>query len=59
MVCVLFGDLTATLWYVFFSVCCARLCGVCTLRGVECDCIVCVLFGVLRVTVWCVYFSVC
>ena len=33
--------------------------GVCTVRCVECDCMVCVLFGVLSATVWCVYCSVC
>jgi hypothetical protein len=33
--------------------------GVCTVRCIECDCMVCVLFGVLSVPVWCVYFSLC
>jgi len=59
MVFVLFGVFITTVWCVYSSVCLVRLYGVCTLRFVECDCMVCVLFGVLSATVWCVYCSVC
>jgi len=51
--------LSATVWCVYCSLCWVRLYGVCTVRCVECDCMVCVLFAVLSATVWCVYCLVC
>ena len=33
--------------------------GMCTVRCVECDCMVCVLFAALSATVWYVYCSPC
>jgi len=59
VLCVLFDVLSATLWCLYCSVCLLRLYGVCTLRYVECDCMVCVLFGVFSATLWCVYSSAC
>ena len=59
MVCVLFGVLSAFVWYVYSSLYLVRLYGVCTVRCVECESVVCVLFAVLSATLWCVYCSVC